>query len=259
MGILCIYTNNEIQRLDDEIINTKINGVTALSSRFALRLQYATGIMELTGQTSPISKPPTYSNLISDHLKGIPDDADFEKREMVRKMVDQKFDFDYVFYAMPNGDIYFLEPFSSQLKLAQLNFAFRDWYRGAINTGSTYVSEVYVSANEKHNVIAIAVPLYDDVGQTLNGIFVGALNLGALQKSLSTMNLGQNEYFLIVDHNNNIVVDSRKPVSDIEIRRLTLDLSGQPRGNDTNTITKAIDGIDQLVTVKTLPVGIHKW
>ncbi|TBR22969.1 MAG: hypothetical protein EPO63_06525 [Candidatus Nitrosotenuis sp.] len=259
VGILCIYTNNEIQRLNDEITKTKINEVTTLSSRFALRLQYATGIMELTSQTSQMAKPPTYSNLISDNLKGIPDDADPEKREMARMMVDQKFDFDYVFYAVPNGDIYFLEPFSSQLNLSQLNFAFRDWYRGAINIGSTYVSEVYVSANEKHNVIAIAVPLYDDASQTLNGIFVGALNLGALQKSLSQMNLGPNEYFLIVDHNNNIVADSRKSASDIEIRRFTLDLSEQPQGNGANTITKAIDGTDQFVAFKTLPVGTHEW
>ncbi|TBR09816.1 MAG: sensor histidine kinase [Candidatus Nitrosotenuis sp.] len=258
VGVLGVYTYNEIQRLNDEITKTKINEVTALSSRFALRLQYATGIMELTSQTYPMTKPPTYSNLISDDLKGIPDSADAEKRDMAKKMIDKKFDFDYVFYAVPGGDIYFLEPFSSQLKLSQLNFAFRDWYRGATSTGSTYVSEVYVSANEKHNVMAIAVPIYDDSSQTLNGIFVGALNLGALQRSLSQVNLGQNEYFLIIDHNNNVVADSRKSESDIEIRKFTLDLSEQ-RGADVNTVTKAIDGTDQLIAFKTLAVGTHEW
>ncbi len=160
---------------------------------------------------------------------------------------------------MPDGDIYFLEPFYSQLKLSQLNFAFRDWYRGAISTGSTYVSEVYVSANEKHNVIGIAVPIYNNVDQTLNGIFVGTINLGAVQRSLSQMNLGQNEYFLIVDHNNNLVVDSRKSESDIAIRRFTLDLNEQPRENDVNIITTPIDGKDGFIVFKTLPVGTHEW
>ncbi|MBI5146532.1 MAG: sensor histidine kinase [Thaumarchaeota archaeon] len=258
VGILSIYTNNEIKRLNDEITKTKINEVTLLSSRFALRLQYAAGIIEMAGQTSPMTKPPAYSNLISDQLKGIPDDADSEKREIAKKMLDKRFDLDYVFYAMPNGDIYFLEPFYSQIKLSQLNFAFRDWYRGAISTDSTYVSEVYVSANEKHNVIGIAVPIYDNSNLTLNGIFVGALNLGTLQKSLATINLGQNEYLLIVDHNNNIVADSRKSESDTEIRKFTLDLSEQSR-SDVSTVTKAIDGNDMFIAFKTIPVGIHEW
>lgn len=259
VGILCVYTINEVQRLDDELTKTKINEVTALSSRFTLRLQYVTGIIELTAQNPTMTKSTTHANLITDQLKGIPEEADFGKRELARKILDKKFDLDYVFYAMPNGDIYFLEPFYSQLSLSQLNFAFRDWYRGAISTGTTYVSEVYVSANEKHNVIAIAVPLYDDVGQTLNGIFVGALNLGMVQRSLSQVNLGQNEHLLVVDHNNNIVIDSRKSESDTEIRTFVLDLSEQTKDNDVTTVTKTIDGKESLVVYDTIPVGIHKW
>jgi len=259
VGLLYIYTSNEIQRVNDEIAKTKINEVQALSSRFALRLQYVTGLIELTGQTFPMTKPPIYSNLISDHSKGIPQDADTEKREIARNMFDKKLDLEYIFYTMPNGDIYFLEPFSSQVKLSQLNFAFRDWYLGAMSTGSTYVSEVYISANEKHTVIATAVPIYNNVNQTLNGIFVGALDLGAVQRSLSQINHGQNEYFLIVDHNNNIVVDSRKSESDIEIKKFTLDLSEHSQGNKVNIITKAIDGQDNIIAFKTISVGIHGW
>lgn len=191
VGILCVYTTNEMQRLDGEITKTKINDVLALSSRFDLRLQYVTGIIELTAQNPTMISSPTHANLISEQLKGIPENMESEKRGEARKILDKKFDLDYVFYAMPNGDIYFLEPFSSQVNLSQLNFAFRDWYSGATGTGTTYVSEVYVSANEKHNVIAIAVPMYADSGQTLNGIFVGALNLGKVQRSLSQMNLAK--------------------------------------------------------------------
>ncbi|MEX0862660.1 ATP-binding protein [Nitrosopumilus sp.] len=259
VGLLYIYTHNEIQRINDEITKTKINEVDALSSRFTLRLQYVTGIMELTSKTFPMTKPPTYSNLISDQLKGIPQDVDHDKRELARNVFDKKLDLDYVFYAMPNGDIYFLEPFSSQVKLSQLNFAFRDWYVGAMNTGSTYVSEVYVSANENHNVIAFAVPIHSNANQTLNGIFVGALDLGAVQRSLSYVNFGQNEYFLIVDHNNNIVVDSRRSAPDVEIKRFTLDLNGQSQENRVNIITKSIDEKDHIIAFKTISVGTHKW
>lgn len=258
--ILCLYTSNEMTRLNDEITRTESNEITSLSTRFQLRLQYVTGIIELAAQTAPIGNLPTSSNLISESLKGIPEDADSEKREFAKMLLDKKFDLDYVFYAMPNGDIYFLEPFDSQTHLTQLNFAFRDWYRGAIDTGSTYVSEVYVSANEKHNVIGIAVPIYDDhTNQTLSGIFVGALNLGSLQKSLAMISLGQNEYLLIVDHNGNVVADTRKSESDTQIRKFNLDLSAHADSNRVSTVTQTIDGKDMFVTFKTVPVGTHQW
>jgi signal transduction histidine kinase len=257
VGLLYIYTNNEIQRIDNEIAKIKINDVQALSSRFALRVQYVTGMMELASQTFQMTEPPIYSNLISEYLKGIPQDADIEKRKIARNMFDKKLELEYIFYVMPNGDMYFLEPFSSQVKLSQLNFAFRDWYSGTMNIGSTYVSEVYVSANEKHNVIAIAVPIYG-VNQTLNGIFVAAFDLGAVQRSLSQINHGKNEYFLIVDHNNNTVVDSRKSESDIEIKKFTMDLSDHQE-NKVNITSKTIGGQDHIIAFKTIPVGTHEW
>ena len=259
VGILCVYTTNEMQRLDREITKTKTNDVLAVSSRFDLRLQYVTGIIELTAQNPTMISPPIHANLISEQLKGIPEDVESEKRDEARKILDKKFDLDYVFYAMPNGDIYFLEPFSSQVNLSQLNFAFRDWYSGAISTGTTYVSEVYVSANEKHNVIAIAVPMYADSGQTLNGIFVGALNLGKVQRSLSQMNFGQNEYLLIVDHNNNIAIDSRKSESDTKIRTFHLSFNEQITDSGANTSIEKIDGKDSLIVYKAVSVGTHKW
>lgn len=259
VGILYVYTINEIQRLDGEIIKTKTNDVLALSSRFGLRLQYVTGIIELTVQNPTMMSPPTHASLISEQLKGIPKDVELGKRDEAKKILGKKFDLDYVFYAMPNGDIYFLEPFSSQINLSQLNFAFRDWYLGATRTGTTYVSEVYVSANEKHNVIAIAVPMYADSNPTLNGIFVGALNLGMVQRSLSGMNFGQNEYLLIVDHNNNIVIDSRKLESDTEIRTFSLSFNEQITDNDIRTSIEKMDGKDSLIIYKTMSVGTHKW
>jgi signal transduction histidine kinase len=256
--ILCLYTNNEIKRLDDEIIKTKSNEVQLLSSRFELRIQYITGIIELASQTYPLTEPPSSLSLISDQLKGIPQDADPTKREFARHLLEKKFDFDYVFYAVPNGDIYFLEPFQSQIKLSQLNFAFRDWYNGVVNTGATYVSEVYVSANEKHNVVGISAPIRSDVGDSMNGIFVGALNLGTLQESLASVALGKNEYLLIVDHNGNIVADSRKSESDTQIRKFSLDFA-QSNADEINTSVQEIDGVKMLVVSKTMPIGTHKW
>lgn len=259
LGIVYVYTSIEIKRLDDEIIKSKINKVSLVSSRFELRIQYLTGIMEMTSRMPVIHAPPIHANLISDQLKGIPENADVEKRMIAKDMLDVPFDLDYVFYAMPNGDIYFLEPFYSQLQLSQLNFAFRDWYKGAINTGNTYVSEVYVSANTKYNVIAVAVPLYGDgANKSLNGIWVGTLNLSTLQNNLSELYPGSNEYLLIADQNNNIVADTRKTESGTMIQQIPWDLKEESNG-ETKTIVKEIDGKKIFITYKSLPVGSHEW
>lgn len=257
--ILCLYTDNEIKRLNDEIIKTKENEIQLVSSRFELRMRHIAGIIELASQTHPIVDPPTNSNLISEQIKGIPESVDVDKREFAKRLLEKQFDLDYVFYAMPNGDIYFLEPFTSQIKLSQLNFAFRDWYDGAVTTGSTYVSEVYVSANEKHNVIGIATPIYNDVDHTLNGIFVGALNIGTLQQSLATISLGKNEYLLIVDHNGNIVADSRKSESDTQIRKFSMDLNTHTSIDETITSAQNIDNARMFLVLKTISIGNHKW
>lgn len=257
--ILCLYTDNEIKRLNDEIIKTKENEIHLLSSRFELRIRHITGIIELASQTHPITDPPTNSNLISEQIKGIPESVDVNKREFARMLLDKQFDLDYVFYAMPNGDIYFLEPFKSQVKLSQLNFAFRDWYDGAVTTGSTYVSEVYVSANEKHNVIGISTPIYNVGDHALTGIFVGALNIGTLQQSLATISLGKNEYLLIVDHNGNIVADSRKSESDTQIRKFGMDLDMRTRMGETITFVQNIDNTRMFIVLKAISIGTHKW
>lgn len=258
--VLCLYTDSEIKRLNNEVTQTQLNEITMLSSRFDLRLRHLSGVLELAAQTTPIASPPVDSDLISEQLKGIPEDADIEKRKTAKILLDKEFALDYVFYAMPNGDIYFLEPFDSQIKLPQSNFAFRDWYNGVITTGSTYVSEVYVSANEKHNVIGIGVPIYSDVEPTiLNGIFVGALHLGELQKSLATLSLGQNEYLVIIDHNNNIVADSRNLNSDVEIRKFDVRLDVSIHDTEAHMITKTIDGKDVVMTFKPIRAGTHDW
>ncbi len=47
---------------------------------------------------------------------------------------------------MPNGDAYFVEPCSQQQNLTGNNFAFRDYYKGAVDTHNTYLRDVIISA-----------------------------------------------------------------------------------------------------------------
>jgi hypothetical protein len=45
---------------------------------------------------------------------------------------------------MPNGYMYMAEPYSSQLNLTKSNFDFRDYYKGAVSTHTTYLGNVII-------------------------------------------------------------------------------------------------------------------
>jgi hypothetical protein len=61
---------------------------------------------------------------------------------------------------MPNGDIYMIEPYSRQQNLTANNFAFRDYYKGAVSTADTYLGNVVISSSSGLPQSNIAVPLY---------------------------------------------------------------------------------------------------
>ena len=67
--------------------------------------------------------------MIDPKVKGIPEDADIEKRKIAKILINQFNEFNSILYYFNNGDIYFFEPFQDQLNLTATNFSFRDYYQ----------------------------------------------------------------------------------------------------------------------------------
>jgi hypothetical protein len=122
---------------------------------------------------------------------------------------------------MPNGDMYMEEPYSRLQNLTGNNFAFRDYYKGAISTGDTYLGNVIISAASGLPQSYIAVPLYpsasDNNGNrnnsnnmTLLGMWSGGLNLPVLSETLQSLNLTNEERIVYVDQNGQKVADSNE-------------------------------------------------
>src|SRR3712207_9449264 len=87
-------------------------------------------------------------------------------------------DFQVIFFLMPNGDIYLIEPYSQQQNLTGNNFAFRDYYKGAVESRNTYLSDVIISAALGRPQANIAVPMYSENNGTLVGLWAGGLKIG---------------------------------------------------------------------------------
>ena len=85
--------------------------------------------------------------------------------------------FETIGFLQANGDLYLLEPYGAQKNVTLKNFAFRDYYRGVIESQEPYLSEVIRSNATGHTVAALAVPVFYPNNGSLIGILVGALDL----------------------------------------------------------------------------------
>jgi Cache domain len=109
-------------------------------------------------------------------------------------------DFELIHLLMPNGDVYFVEPYALQQNLTRNNFAFRDYFKASIETGNTYLGDLIISAASGHPHASIAVPLYSEENNnaTLVGVWAGDLNFTRLSNSLRSLNLTSNDAGRIV-------------------------------------------------------------
>lgn len=114
-----------------------------LADSLANRLNKTAAILEVTSLLPQVRIAP-YANSISPDFHGIPQNLDSPKRAIAQHILSNYHDFDIVSFIMPNGNMYILEPYSQQAHLTKNNYAFRDYFKGAVNTHNTYLGGVIV-------------------------------------------------------------------------------------------------------------------
>ncbi|MDW0254179.1 MAG: hypothetical protein QOA13_08790, partial [Nitrososphaeraceae archaeon] len=96
-----------------------------LAKNLENRIQKAGAILEITSKLPQVRDVP-YAHLLNQTLNtlhGIPQYADIEKRQVVKNILSSNNDLYEIFLLMPNGNMYFLEPYSIQQTLTLNNFA----------------------------------------------------------------------------------------------------------------------------------------
>jgi hypothetical protein len=190
-----------------------------LADNLENRLNKSAIILEITGDL-PQVKNVSYANSISSELHGIPKDIDIAKRKVGQDILTADRDLQVISFLMPNGDIYMVEPYSRQQNLTANNFAFRDYYKGAVSTADTYLGNVVISSSSGLPQSNIAVPLYSSASNnngnrnssnmTLSGTWSGGLNLTIFSETLQSLNLTNGERIVYIDQNGQKVADSDK-------------------------------------------------
>jgi len=235
--------------------------VSLLADSLANRLNKTAAILEVTSLLPQVRDAP-YANSISPAFHGIPQNLDSPKRAVAQHILSKYHDFDIVSFIMPNGNMYILEPYSQQAHLTKNNYAFRDYYKGAVGTHNTYLGGVIVSTATGKKEAVISVPIYSNNSNQLVGIWAGDISLGAIEKSLQALNITgynnttHNQRVVFVDQNGKKVADSVKALSGKQNELFASLRSFKNAENGTaGSIVEQFNGTKMLITYQ--PVKLH--
>ena len=215
--------NTNYNSTDSNSIQNNISLITnILAKNLENRIQKTGAILEITSKLPQVRDVP-YAHLLNQTLNtlhGIPQYADIEKRQVVKNILSSNNDLYEIFLLMPNGNMYFLEPYSIQQTLAVNNFAFRDYFQGAISTNDTYLGNVHTTAAASGARTAkIAVPTYFlKDNSTIAGVWAGSIDFNVLNKELQALDLTS------LDNGTRVVyVDSKgQKIADSDINKSTI-------------------------------------
>jgi hypothetical protein len=181
-------TNENNSSLLNELESIK-NILESKVTKLATVLQIASNLPQIL-QTPDI-------NLIDSKVKGIPEDADIEKRKIAKILLGQ-FEFSSIDFLLNNGDVYFDEPFEDQLNRTVTNLSFRDYYQAVEQTKKTYLSDAIISKTTGRNLAVIATPIIN-TENNMTGILLGTINFNNYDKFLQSLNLQNNSRLVLID------------------------------------------------------------
>src|SRR5215831_487803 len=246
-------TGSNITENDNNILLTNI-----LAKNLEDHLQKAGTVIEMTSKLPQVRNIP-YAHLLNQTLNtlhGIPLYADTEKRQVAKNIIASNSDLYKIYFIMPNGDMYFLEPYFTQQTLTKNNYAFRDYLQGAIKTNDTYLGNVIIATAASHpREAVIAVPVYSlRDNSTIAGVWAGSIDFNILNKELQSLNItsssdgGNNTRVVYVDNNGQKIADSDINKSKTSESFANLNSFKDAINGQSGSIIDTIDNKKMLVT-----------
>ncbi len=279
IGAATISNTNHINALNNENNNTDNNNSTVfaattnatdslttniLAKNLEDHLKKAGAILEITSKL-PQVRNVSYAHLLNQTLNtlhGIPEYADAEKRQVAKDIVASNSDLRDVFFIMPNGDAYLFEPYSTQQNLTTNNFAFRDYFQGAIKTNDVYLGNVIITKTDfGFRAGGIAIPVYSSSNNNSNiaGVWVGGIDFKVFDKDLQSINLPSGERVVYTGYKGQKIADSDINKSKTAESFATLNSFKNAINGKSGSIIDAVDGKEMLVTYQPVRIFHNTW
>ncbi len=248
------------KNIQNNILITKI-----LAKNLENHIQKAGAILNITSKLPQVRDVP-FANLLNQTLKilpGLTQGADIEKRQIAKNIIDSRSDFYEVFFILPNGDGYILEPYPIQQSHTTANFAFRDYFQGALRTHDLYLGNAITSASTSLKPEAvIAVPVYSlKNNSTIVGVWGGGIDFNVLNKELQSLDLtsmDNNTSVVYLDSNGQKVADSDINKSKIESFANLISFKNAINGQSGSTMD-TLNNTKMLVTYQPVKVFHNTW
>jgi len=230
------------------------------------RIHKAGAILEITSKLPEVRDVPYEQSLNQtlNSLHGIPQYADIEKRQVGSNVLSSNNDLYEIFFVMPNGNMYLLEPYSIQQTLTLNNFAFRDYFQGAIKTNDTFLGNVHnTAAASGARTAKISVPVYSlKDNSTVAGVWASSIDFNVLSKELQSLNLtslGDSTRVVYVDSKGQKIADSDMnkntiPESFSNLRGFKAAISGQ-----TGSMIDKVNNTKMVVAYQPVNVFHNTW
>lgn len=229
-----------------------------LSGNLVNYLNESASILEITSMIPEVSNAQ-YADKINSSLHGISDSYDVEKRQIADSILKHADTFEAITFLLPNGDMYMEEPYDRQLRLSRDNFAFRDYYQGAINTKQTFLGDVIVSSSTGEKVALISVPIYLNKDPSLLGIWSGTLNLSKFNNILQSLSLPNDLRVVYVDGNGQKIADSNSLLSNKSESFADLNSFKSVKSGKFGNTSEVINGKEFLVSYAPVDVLSKTW
>ncbi|MGC2596905.1 MAG: cache domain-containing protein [Nitrososphaeraceae archaeon] len=262
-------TNNNNSTIHITATANNILITNILAKNLENHIQKAGSILGITSKLPQVTDT-SYAHLLNQTLStlhGIPRYADTEKRQVAKNIIASNSDLYKIYFIMPNGDMYFLEPYSTQQTLTKNNYAFRDYFQGAIKTNDTYLGNVIIATAASHpREAVIAVPVYSlRDNSTIAGVWAGSIDFNVLNKELQSLNItsssdgGNNTHVVYVDNNGQKIADSdinksKTPESFANLNSFKNAINGQ-----SGSIIDTVDNTQMLVTYQPVKAFHNTW
>jgi hypothetical protein len=267
VAFLAIFSPDYINAVTSNTSNITNNNSTnslitkILAKNLENHVKKAGAILNVTSKLPEVRSVP-YGYLLNQTLHtlhGIPQYTDVEKRQVAKNILSSNSDLYEIALMMRNGDMYFSEPYSIQQSSILNNYAFRDYFQGAIKTNDTYLGNIIISPSAAYGnrEAVIAVPVYSK--STIVGIWAGGIDFKILDKELQSLKLPSGKRVVYTGDKGQKVADSdinkgKTPESFANLNSFKNAISGK-----SGSIIDTVDNKKMLVTYQPVKAFHNTW
>jgi hypothetical protein len=262
--------SNSSSNVDDRLSKDTSLLANIFATDLMNRIYHSATILEITAGL-PQVRNISFDDILNqtlDRYHGIPSNKDVEKRQLAQDIISKNGTVDNlfeIFYLMPNGNMYMLEPYSIQETLKENNYAFREYFQEAIQTNETYLGNAIITtASSGIREAIIATPVYSlEDNTTIVGVWAGGIDFGKINDQLQSLNLvNENKRVVYIDANGEKIADS-DPNSSNTFESFDRLVSFKNAINgETGTTIESLEGDDDtraIISYKPVDVFHNTW